>query len=568
MHELNKIQEKVLDQGTASVVIRLLRLDWLIQLFSNDPQKGLLWFSVLVVPYIAGNMGSGLAALGSKKPRLTLRLLVPIYVGLIGLLIVASQLANPLATPKNLKANSLERVGAVMRRTGFDEVKISQLLTRGGTVVAWGGNQSGQCNVPPGLTNVVALAAGVSHSVALTVNGTVVAWGGNEFGQATAPFKLSSVVAIGAGEFHTVALKADGSVVAWGAGMSNQPKIKPGVPRGWVNYGQSTVPRRLGNAIGVAAGGFHAMAIKADGSVRAWGAGASLDGKKYWWDYNQSVIPVDLKRVVAIAAGEIHSLALTDDGHVVAWGGNTDAAEWWDGGHNLNQIQVPEEVRDIVAIAAGDYHSLALKNDGGVVGWGAGSSSLDHRYNKGQARIPTDLRSVVAIAANGLHSVALKRNGQVIAWGYNEDGQCNVPVGLSNVGAIAAGYGHTLAIKLDDDVALAAPVQLSQTLSAPAQPMIVSGQKPSESPMNVRISQGRVQIRTASGAAVDIDDQSTSHSPLDGEALQSEIQPTQFEDFVIRAAVAEVKTNTVNSRSSKSKADTSTLSWSGILPAN
>jgi len=76
-------------------------------------------------------------------------------------------------------------------------------------VVAWGGNSSGQCNVPTGLSNVVAVAAGVDHSLALEQDGTVVAWGGNDYGQCNVPANLSSVVPIAAGLYHNLALKVD-----------------------------------------------------------------------------------------------------------------------------------------------------------------------------------------------------------------------------------------------------------------------------------------------------------------------------------------------------------------------
>jgi len=45
--------------------------------------------------------------------------------------------------------------------------------------VAWGNNANGQSTVPVGLTGVVAIAAGQSHSLALKSGGTVVAWGNN-----------------------------------------------------------------------------------------------------------------------------------------------------------------------------------------------------------------------------------------------------------------------------------------------------------------------------------------------------------------------------------------------------
>ncbi|MFN5927759.1 MAG: RCC1 domain-containing protein, partial [Roseiflexaceae bacterium] len=104
----------------------------------------------------------------------------------------------------------------------------SLALKANGTVVAWGLNSSGQSNVPSGLSNVVAIAAGGSHSLALKSDGTVVAWGYNGSGQSSVPSGLSNVVAIAAGGSHSLALKSDGTVVGWGlnsTGQSNQQFI-------------------------------------------------------------------------------------------------------------------------------------------------------------------------------------------------------------------------------------------------------------------------------------------------------------------------------------------------------
>ena len=48
-----------------------------------------------------------------------------------------------------------------------------------GTVAAWGDDSQGQCDVPGGLSNVVAVAGGGAHSLALRADGTVAAWGDN-----------------------------------------------------------------------------------------------------------------------------------------------------------------------------------------------------------------------------------------------------------------------------------------------------------------------------------------------------------------------------------------------------
>src|SRR5438132_730473 len=76
-------------------------------------------------------------------------------------------------------------------------------------VVAWGYNSSGQTSVPSTLSDVTAIAAGHSHSLALNNDGIVVAWGNNFNHQITVPLELADVVAIAAGGFHSLALKAD-----------------------------------------------------------------------------------------------------------------------------------------------------------------------------------------------------------------------------------------------------------------------------------------------------------------------------------------------------------------------
>lgn len=82
-----------------------------------------------------------------------------------------------------------------------------------------------------------------------------------------------------------------------------------------------------------------------DGSVLAW----VLDGPAPDWATN----------VVRIAMGWGHSLALKADGTVLAWG---------DDSHG--QSTVPDSATNAVAVSAGFYHSLALRADGTVVAWG------------------------------------------------------------------------------------------------------------------------------------------------------------------------------------------------------
>jgi alpha-tubulin suppressor-like RCC1 family protein len=284
-------------------------------------------------------------------------------------------------------------------------------------VVAWGSNSAGQTNVPPGLTNVIAIAAGGlfsdGHCLALKADGTVVAWGaGNDYyhnwsyGQANVPSGLSNVVAVAAGSLHSLALRSNGTVVAWG----------------YNSNGQTNVPAGLSNVVAIAAGYAHSLALKSDGTVAAWG-----------YDSLNNIL-TGLSNVVAIAADYYHSLALKRDGTVVAGG-----------------AEIPTDVlaslTNIVAIAAGYSHGVALRSSGTVATWGVSY------YSPGPVIPPPGLSNVIAIAAggeySGVHSVALRSDGSVVAWGSNGYGQTNVPSDLPNAMAIAAGSDHSLALVND-----------------------------------------------------------------------------------------------------------------------
>ena len=305
-----------------------------------------------------------------------------------------------------------------------------------GEITAWGDNsygQNGQTNVPSGLSNVVAIAAGDAYSLALRADGTIAAWGYNGSGQTKVPSGLSNVVAVAAGDAYSLALRADGTVAAWGDNGA----------------GQTNVPSDLSNVVAIAAGGYHCLGLRADGSVAAWGYNG----------YGETNVPSGLSNVVAIAAGYSYSLALRADGTVAAWGDNS-----------FGQTHVPSGLSNVVAIAAGDSHSLALRADGTITAWGG------NYY--GQTTVPSDLSNVVAIAAGDSHSLALRADGSVAAWGYNNYGQTNVPNGLSNVVAVAAGGDQSLALTgLPDGVAapqLIAPRFFIGTVDRPFQHRIMA----------------------------------------------------------------------------------------------
>lgn len=208
-------------------------------------------------------------------------------------------------------------------------------LLEDGTVRPWGLGQKSSAQtqqVPRGLNDAAFVAAGPTHSMAGRRDGTLLCWGSNVSGQCNVPSGLNSVVAAAGANDMTVAVRADGSVTGWGTGWQRPPASIPAVRAAAcaeynttvaisqtgeaIAWGRSAalnaIPAGLGLVSQVAAGSEHAVAIVDNGTVRSWG----------WNGYGQCNVPPGLLPARQVAAGSYHSLALIADGSVVAWGRN------------------------------------------------------------------------------------------------------------------------------------------------------------------------------------------------------------------------------------------------------
>lgn len=118
-------------------------------------------------------------------------------------------------------------------------------------------NQTGQNDVPSGLTGVVQVADGHYHTCALKSSGTVQCWG--------APF-CASGGAIGA---MSAGMHAG---MASAAGPPAYSTCCPSASAGDASYGQCTPPSGLSGVVQVVTGMRHTCALKSDGTVACWGA--------------------------------------------------------------------------------------------------------------------------------------------------------------------------------------------------------------------------------------------------------------------------------------------------------
>jgi hypothetical protein len=110
----------------------------------------------------------------------------------------------------------------------------------------------------------------------------------------------------------------------------------------------------LKNVVAVTAGDSHTVALRADGTVVAWGSNG--DG--------QLRIPAGLERVVSIQAGYNHTVALRDSGELVSWGGDS-----------AGSLHIPDSANGALLFSAGGFHTVAALQARDTDGDG-----LDDRY--------------------------------------------------------------------------------------------------------------------------------------------------------------------------------------------
>ncbi len=311
--------------------------------------------------------------------------------------------------------------------------------------------------VTSGAQPVTKIAAGEYHSLFLKSDGSLWTIGLNANGQlgngtynnTNQPEQIvsSNVTAIAAGgdsmggsTGHSLFLKSDGSLWAMGYnyfGQLGDGTYSPNAPHSGTNRVEMIV---ASNVTAIAAGGYHSLFLKSDGSL--WAMGFNGYGQLGDGTYNNQTNRPEMivaSNVTAIAAGggfhqlfAGHSLFLKSDGSLWAMGANRfgQLGDGTYGGTDYGFTTLPEQIvtSNVTAIAAGEYHSLFLKSDGSLwaMGYnqygqlGDGTSGVYNQTNTPEQIVAS---GVTAIAAGGGHSLLLKSDGSLWAMGFNYDGE-------------------------------------------------------------------------------------------------------------------------------------------------
>ncbi|WP_016758329.1 RCC1 domain-containing protein [Leptospira weilii] len=326
------------------------------------------------------------------------------------------------------------------------------------------------------------LSAGGAHSGFLK-NGEVYTTGRNNFGQLGTGnstgdenndviVKLNSIRNIFSIHFNqnnSMAIAKNGRVYTWGNNAKGQLGIgnnntNPANPRTAGNRQPPTLVPGIDDAVMGAYGFNHALILKSDGTIVAFGqnnVGQLGNGAN---DLNADsfsmnpVAVVGLRDVIQVIAGSEHSAALTENGEVYVWGrnqyGNLGNGRLSAANTAQSTPVKVEGLPEIKQIANGRDHILALASDGRIYSWGlnaSGQLGIGGNGSPNPTPIPTQVLNILnasSVWAGGTQSFSILKSGEVKGWGANGN-TANLAIGETNTQKV---YEPNKAVVGIDDV--------------------------------------------------------------------------------------------------------------------
>lgn len=308
-----------------------------------------------------------------------------------------------------------------------------------------------------GPVRLITVSVRDKHTLVSKTDGTVWAWGDNRFGQlggstpdacgtdaedlypcATSAIRIDNlpiIRAVSAGTQQSYGIDESGQVWAWGNdeygqlgrgtfGNAVNPTPALVLTDGDVPFGNS--PETA--AVQVSSGFIHTLALTADGTVYAWGAGGQ--GRLGLGDENarnRAAVVEGLPPIVFVQAGQFHSLAVDDQRRLWAWGAGGDGQQALaPGTHQMEpRLVTGPGAEDLRGAVGGWAHTATIDGTGALYAVGRGTEGQLGRggFTSSSTIAAAGITGVMRLAAGNLHMGAVLANGRVRTWGYGAFGQ-------------------------------------------------------------------------------------------------------------------------------------------------
>jgi alpha-tubulin suppressor-like RCC1 family protein len=293
-----------------------------------------------------------------------------------------------------------------------------------------------------------------------------------------------SYTQVAAGNSYMMAVDTTGKLWTWGLNTSGQLASNDTVNRSMpVQVQQFQAPLDQ-SWTSISAGASTAAAISSTGSLFTWGdntfgqLGQSTTGTA---NNRSSPVQIGASSWTQVRIGTSHALAIRSDRTLWAWGANSiGGTATGQLGNNLSETVTRSSPVQIgtsswTQVAVGDTHTLGVRLDGTLWSWGFGSAGELGIGITANRSSPTQIGSATnwsSVAAGVSLSVARDTTGNVYVWGLNNIGQLGLSdlvnrssptllgnilpqyyqspnqVGTSNWLSVSAGTNYTLGLTL------------------------------------------------------------------------------------------------------------------------
>ncbi|MFC7774812.1 RCC1 domain-containing protein [Flavobacterium sp. GCM10027622] len=288
------------------------------------------------------------------------------------------------------------------------------------------------------------ISTGGIHTIGIRDGGTLWSWGRNNSGQLGTGQNSSTInllpkqigtesnwLKISAGNAHNLAIKANGTLWAWGRNSDGQVGIGS-------NASTFNTPQQIGTDTDwafISAGDEFSLAIKTNGTLWAWGDNAFGQlGDTSTDDRNSPVQIGTATNWASVSAGTQHALGLKVNGELWAWGTNNTARfSTTLPAFSYVPIQMGTDT-DWSKVVASRDHGAALKTNGTFWTWGSNATGQLGDGTTVDKTTPINIASLngaIKIAKGHQHTLVIKNDGTIWSWGGNASGQLGIGTPLS-----------------------------------------------------------------------------------------------------------------------------------------